>query len=77
VSVHTNIGLCLTCRHARPITSAKNSTFWRCAIHDQDPRYPKYPRLPVLECPRFERGLRPRNPSEGEASEGAAEAPSD
>jgi hypothetical protein len=39
-------GLCATCQHARPVRSAKGSTFWRCA----HPQLPKYPRLPVLAC---------------------------
>ena len=43
-------GLCAACAHARPVTSAKGSTFWRCALSDTDPRFPKYPRVPVLEC---------------------------
>jgi hypothetical protein len=71
------IGLCTECRHAQRVTSGKASTFWRCGRSDTDPRFPKYPRLPVLDCPGFERGLRPRNRFLGEASEGAVEAPSD
>ena len=51
----TLIGLCATCRHARPVTSARGSTFWRCAFNDQDPRFPKYPRLPVLVCEGYVR----------------------
>ena len=48
-------GLCGACVFARPVTSAKGSTFWRCGRSDDDPRYPKYPRLPVLHCSGFER----------------------
>jgi hypothetical protein len=44
------IGLCVSCRHARRVTSARGSTFWRCALSERDPRFPKYPPLPVLAC---------------------------
>jgi hypothetical protein len=43
-------GLCAACAHVRPVTSAKGSAFWRCALSDTDPRFPKYPRVPVLAC---------------------------
>ena len=46
-------GLCADCRHARPITSARGSTFWRCSLSDADPTFPKYPRLPVTTCAGF------------------------
>jgi hypothetical protein len=63
------VGLCATCRHARPVTSARGSTFWRCALSERDPRFPKYPRLPVLACAGYARdeGARPesRAPSPG------------
>ncbi|HEY7650814.1 MAG TPA: hypothetical protein VID04_17595 [Methylomirabilota bacterium] len=55
-------GLCETCRHARPVTSARGSTFWRCALSDQDSRFPKYPRLPVLTCDGFVRDEREARP---------------
>lgn len=51
----TLIGLCATCRHARPVTSARSSTFWRCALNEGDRRFPKYPRLPVLACDGYAR----------------------
>ncbi|MEX1368215.1 MAG: hypothetical protein AB1Z98_34110 [Nannocystaceae bacterium] len=44
-------GLCRRCEHVRPVTSSRGSTFWRCAVHDRDRRWPKYPPLPVLRCP--------------------------
>jgi hypothetical protein len=47
-------GLCADCAHARPLTSARGSVFWRCARSVDDPRFPKYPRLPVLRCQGFE-----------------------
>jgi hypothetical protein len=46
-------GLCQRCAAGRPITSGRGSVFWRCAVHDQDPHWPKYPRLPVLRCARY------------------------
>jgi hypothetical protein len=39
--------------HARPVVTARGSTFWRCAFSDVDARFPKYPRLPVLQCAGF------------------------
>jgi len=35
------------------ITSAKGSSFLRCALSDSDDNYPKYPRLPVINCAGF------------------------
>src|SRR5207237_6110552 len=56
-------GLCIRCRHARPVTSARGSTFWRCGLSEVDPRFPKYPRLPVEQCSGFEHD--PPLPSSG------------
>lgn len=42
-------GLCRSCCHARLKISAR-SVFLRCALADQDPRFPRYPRLPVPAC---------------------------
>jgi hypothetical protein len=47
------VGLCGTCRHVRPITSARGSTFWLCGLSASDARFPRYPRLPVLRCPGY------------------------
>jgi arginine deiminase len=47
-------GLCADCRHARPVTSSRGSTFLRCARADTDEGYARYPRLPVLVCPGHE-----------------------
>ena len=47
-------GLCATCRHARPVRSARGSTFWQCQRAATDPRFAKYPRLPVERCDGFE-----------------------
>ncbi len=45
-------GLCGRCRHAQVLRS-KRSTFLRCALADQDPRFARYPGLPVLQCAGF------------------------
>jgi len=50
----STVGLCLTCRHARRIESARESTFWLCGLSATDARFPKYPRLPVLRCEGYE-----------------------
>jgi hypothetical protein len=47
------VGLCARCVHARRTTTARGSTFWRCGLAEDDPRFPKYPRLPVFACPGF------------------------
>jgi len=49
------IGQCLTCRHARRVTTPR-STFWLCERAASDPRFEKYPRLPMLDCPGYEPG---------------------
>jgi hypothetical protein len=43
-------GLCLDCRHARKVESARGSNFYLCALSESDPAFPRYPRLPVLHC---------------------------
>ena len=62
-------GLCARCAHARPVTSARGSTFWRCARSEWDPRFPRYPRLPVLRCAGFEA------PASGEGEAAASPPP--
>lgn len=47
------VGLCLTCQHTRRTESDRGSLFYRCALAESDPRFPKYPRLPVLKCSGF------------------------
>jgi hypothetical protein len=37
------------------VSSARGSTFWRCALSERDPRFAKYPRLPVVTCEGFVR----------------------
>jgi hypothetical protein len=55
------VGLCLDCRHARRIESARGSVFYLCQRFATDPIFPKYPRLPVIECRGYE--LKVYNPS--------------
>jgi hypothetical protein len=57
------IGLCASCMHARPLRSAKGSTFWRCRKSESDARFPKYPRLPVLRCEGYEHGRGAEEPA--------------
>ncbi|NVB40477.1 hypothetical protein G6O69_21735 [Pseudenhygromyxa sp. WMMC2535] len=49
-------GLCKRCLEARRIVSAKGSSFWRCAVSERAPSWPKYPPLPVLRCPHYRPG---------------------
>jgi hypothetical protein len=44
------IGLCATCVHSKIVRSDRGSVFYRCALSDSNPQFPKYPRLPVLHC---------------------------
>jgi hypothetical protein len=50
------VGLCVGCRHARRLVSAKGSVFYRCGRAQHDPRYADYPPLPVRACPGFASG---------------------
>jgi hypothetical protein len=50
VATGPEVGLCESCEHARRVRSARGSAFWRCALHDRDPRFAKYPPLPVRAC---------------------------
>jgi len=50
----STVGLCLTCRHARRIESARESSFLLCGLSATDARFPKYSRLPVLRCEGYE-----------------------
>ncbi|MDA1237073.1 MAG: hypothetical protein O3A53_20050 [Acidobacteria bacterium] len=45
-----NVGLCLTCRHARRTVSDRGSVFYRCELAKTRLDFPKYPALPVLSC---------------------------
>jgi hypothetical protein len=49
-------GLCPGCVHVRRIVSDKGSTFLRCELSRDDPRFARYPPQPVRACP----GHRPR-----------------
>lgn len=49
------VGLCSVCVHARRIPHPRGGvTYWRCALAEVDPRFPKYPPLPVRACDGFE-----------------------
>jgi len=58
--IDDSIGLCLTCRWMRAVTTRRGSTFYRCGRADTDPRFPRYPPLPVRQCVGYEEG-RPEN----------------
>jgi hypothetical protein len=60
-SEQERIGLCVDCRHARRIESARGSVFYLCQRFATNPSFPKYPRLPVIECRGYE--LKVYNPS--------------
>jgi hypothetical protein len=49
------VGLCLTCRHGRQVSSSRDSTFWLCELSIVDARFRKYPRLPVTSCAGYVR----------------------
>lgn len=53
-SEEKRVGLCSRCRHARRLTSAKGSVFYRCGRASDDPAYRDYPPLPVRTCPGFD-----------------------
>ena len=49
----TRVGLCVVCRNARRLVSAKDSVFYRCELSKIDPAYRDYPPLPVTACEGF------------------------
>ena len=61
--IDDSIGLCLTCRRMRAVTTRRGSTFYRCARADTDPRFARYPALPMLQCVGYEEG-RPEDETE-------------
>lgn len=48
------LGLCATCRRARPVRSSRGSEFVLCERSREDPRWERYPRVPRLECEGYE-----------------------
>ena len=67
--IDDSIGLCLSCRWMRAVTTRRGSIFYRCGRADTDPRFPRYPPLPVLHCSGYEEG-RPQDDTEaGERGE--------
>lgn len=55
--------LCLTCRQARSVVSAKGSRFLLCQKSQSDQRYPKYPPQPVVRCGGYERNDQADSPT--------------
>jgi hypothetical protein len=53
MEAEARVGLCLHCRHARRVPTAR-TVYWLCARAATDPNFAKYPRLPVLTCPGYE-----------------------
>jgi hypothetical protein len=51
----SRVGLCMDCKHMRPIRSDRGSTFFLCERSATQPDFPKYPRLPVLQCSGYEK----------------------
>ena len=47
------IGQCVDCAHARKLTSAKGSDFYRCEQSREDDTLLAYPPLPVQGCHAF------------------------
>ena len=54
--IDDSIGLCLSCRWMRVVTTRRGSTFYRCGRAETDPRFPRYPALPVRQCIGYEQG---------------------
>lgn len=54
MTLRDTVGLCLTCRWAKPSTNRRGSTFYRCGRAESDPRFTRYPPLPVRSCPGYE-----------------------
>lgn len=47
-------GLCADCRFALLNRTRRGTTYLRCGLAAEDPRFPKYPRLPVQRCSGFQ-----------------------
>ncbi|MBS60454.1 MAG: hypothetical protein CL606_03990 [Anaerolineaceae bacterium] len=47
---NVGIGLCVTCKHLRVVTSDRGSHFVMCNLARRNKQYEKYPVLPVLSC---------------------------
>lgn len=66
-SLHTRVGLCADCLHARQVESTRGSTFYLCERSTFDPRFPKYPHLPVIACSGHEPQLDPVDEASAES----------
>ena len=64
-----SVGLCLTCRWARTVTTRRGSTFFRCGRAETDPRFPRYPALPVRACAGYEERRPEEETGRGETGE--------
>ena len=64
--IDDSIGLCLSCRWMRAVTTRRGSTFYRCGRADTDPRFPRYPALPVRACIGYEAGRPDEETGSGE-----------
>jgi len=68
------IGLCHDCIHARRVPT-RHALYWRCALAESDPRFPRYPRLPVRACDGYAPGAAP--PTAGDTAPPASGGPED
>jgi hypothetical protein len=55
-------GLCDRCLHQRLVPNTRGSVFTLCERSREDPSFQRYPSTPVLSCPGYEPGQRPRAP---------------
>jgi hypothetical protein len=63
--IDDSIGLCLSCRWMRAVTTRRGSIFYRCGRADTDPRFPRYPALPLLQCVGYDEGPPEDDPESG------------
>ena len=53
----TQQGLCADCQWARLVQTRRGSSFLRCALAAEDPKFPRYPTLPVRRCSGYVRSV--------------------
>jgi uncharacterized protein YciI len=51
------VGLCLTCRWMRVVSTRRSTTYFRCGRAESDARFPRYPSLPVRSCAGYEEAM--------------------
>jgi len=49
-----NASLCITCRHAKRLTSPSGSVFLLCLRAESDKHFRRYPSLPVVKCAGYD-----------------------